>query len=231
MNSGPQSLSGIALLNGLSDSDRDLLAHASRWHQYTAKQFVFSHEDETNDVYFVVTGKVRVTVYSASGKEVSFADLPAGTSFGELSAIDGLPRSASVVALSDTVLASLPAEAFLQLLYDHPDVAANVMRYLVGLIRRLSDRVIEFNVLAVRNRIHAELLRLSQDQRTGRNTATIKPAPTHAEIASRVSTHREAVTRELSALARKGLIERHDGALVIADIARLAQLVEMGFHD
>lgn len=231
MNDDAPSLSGIGLLNGLAESDRDLLAQSCRWHRYSANHFVFSHEDETSDVYFIVTGQVRVTVYSASGKEVSFADLSAGASFGELSAIDGLPRSATVVALSDTVLASLPAKAFLQLLYDHPDVAANMMQYLVGLIRRLSDRVVEFNVLAVRNRIHAELLRLSHDHGTGGNTAMIAPAPTHAEIASRVSTHREAVTRELSALARKGLVERRHGALVIADIARLAQLVETGFQD
>ncbi len=220
------SLSGIEMLGGLADSDREVLARSCRWHRYAAKQFVFSHEDETNDVYFVVTGQVRVTIYSASGKEVSFADLSAGASFGEISAIDGLPRSATVVALSDTVLASLPAEAFRKLLFDHPDVAADMMHYLVGLIRRLSDRVVEFNVLAVRNRIHAELLRLSQDHGTGGNSATIAPAPTHAEIASRVSTHREAVTRELNHLSRGGLIERRSGKLIIHDVDRLSRLVQ-----
>ena len=231
MNDATPSLSGIELFDGLGDSDRDALARLCRWHRYAAHQYIVGHQDETNDVYFIVDGRVRVTVFSPSGKEVSFADLPAGKSFGELSAIDAAPRSATVIALSDTVLASMSAGAFRRVLNDHPDIAAKMLQYLAGLVRNLSDRVVEFSVLAVRNRIHAELLRLARDQGSGDGTAVITPVPTHADIASRISTHREAVTRELNALARDGLIERRDGALVIADVARLAQLVKMGLEE
>ena len=66
MNGNTPSLSGIKLLNGLADGDRDLVAASCRWHRSTANQFVFSHENETSDVYFIVSGQVRVTVYSAS---------------------------------------------------------------------------------------------------------------------------------------------------------------------
>ncbi len=231
MNDATPSLSGIELFDGLGDSDRDALARLCRWHRYAAHQYIIGHQDETNDVYFIVDGRVRVTVFSPSGKEVSFADLPAGKSFGEMSAIDDVPRSATVIALSDTVLASMPAKAFRRVLNDHPDVAAKMMQYLAGLVRKLSDRIVEFSVLAVRNRIHGELLRLARDQGFDADTAVITPVPTHADIASRVSTHREAVTRELNALARDGLIERRDGALVIVDVARLAQLVETGLEE
>ena len=231
MNNATPSLSGIELFDGLGDSDRDALARLCRWQRYAADQYIIGHQDETNDVYFIVGGRVHVTIFSPAGKEVSFADLPAGKSFGELAAIDGAPRSATVIALSDTVLASMPAEAFRRVLNDHPEVAAKVMQFLAGLVRRLSDRVVEFSVLAVRNRIQAELLRLARDQGLDADTAVITPVPTHADIASRVSTHREAVTRELTALARDGLIERRDGALFIADVARLAQMVETGLSE
>jgi CRP-like cAMP-binding protein len=231
MNDATPSLSGIELFDDLEGSERDALARLCRWRRYAAHEYIIGHQDETNDVFFIVGGRVRVTVFSPSGKEVSFADLPAGKSFGEMAAIDGAPRSATVIALSDTVLASMPAEVFRRVLNDHPDVAAKMMQYLAGLVRRLSDRVVEFSVLAVRNRIHAELLRLARDQGLDGDTAMITPVPTHADIASRVSTHREAVTRELNALARDGLIERRDGALFIADVARLAQLVETGLAE
>ncbi len=92
-------------------------------------------------------------------------------------------------------------------------------------MRSLSDRVVEFSTLAVRNRIHAELLRLSRDHMTTGNAALIAPAPTHAEISSRISTHREAVSRELSEMARNGVVERRDGGLFIPDVDRLAQLL------
>jgi CRP/FNR family cyclic AMP-dependent transcriptional regulator len=231
MNNATPSLSGIELFDGLAGSDLDTIAHLCRWQRYGAHQYIIGHQDETNDVYFIVGGRVRVTVFSPSGKEVSFADLAAGKSFGEMSAIDGAPRSATVIALSDTVLASMPAKAFRRVLNGHPDVAAKMMQYLVGMVRKLSDRVVDFSVLAVRNRIHGEVLRLARDQGLDGDTAVITPVPTHADIASRVSTHREAVTRELNALTRDGLIERRDGALVIVDVARLAQLVEVGLEE
>ncbi len=230
MNDNKRSLSGIELFDDLGGSDRDALARQCRWHRYAAHKYIIGHQDETNDVYFIVGGRVRVTVFSPSGKEVSFRDLPVGKSFGELAAIDGAPRSATVIALSDTVLASMSAETFRRVLDDHPVVAAKMVQYLAGLVRKLSDRVVEFSVLAVRNRIHAELLRLARDQGLDGDTAVITPVPTHADIASRVSTTREAVTRELNALTSAGLIERRDRAIVIADVTRLAKLVETGLQ-
>lgn len=231
MKAATGSLSGIELFEGLGDQDRDSLSRLCRWQRINANQFIIGHQDETSDVYFIVAGRVRVTVFSPSGREISFRDLGAGQSFGELAAIDGAPRSATVFALSDAVLASMSAETFRRVLRDHPDVAANVMQYLTDLVRKLSDRVFEFSALAVRNRIHAELLRLARDHGGDERTAVVSPAPTHAEIASRVSTHREAVTRELNALARGGLVERRGRALVITDVSQLALLVDAGLEE
>ena len=219
-------LSDIELFSGLPGSDLKALAKQCRWRRYAPDQKIIGDQDKTTDVYFIGSGRVRVTVYSALGKEVSFRDLGAGTSFGELSAVDGKPRSANVIALSESVLASMPSGAFRKILRDHPEVSMNIMKHLAGLVRKLSDRVVEFSVLAVRNRIHAELLRLAREQGSDDNFAMLSPTPTHADIASRVATHREAVTRELNALAGDGLIERQGRTLVICDVSRLAQLVE-----
>jgi DNA-binding GntR family transcriptional regulator len=86
------------------------------------------------------------------------------------------------------------------------------------------------STLGVKNRIHAELLRLAQRKMKDGKTAVISPAPTHADIASRVSTHREAVTRELNQLAHIGLLERRPGALFVADVPTLARMVEEVRH-
>jgi DNA-binding Lrp family transcriptional regulator len=76
----------------------------------------------------------------------------------------------------------------------------------------------------VRNRVHAELVRLARDH--GGSEALIRPAPTHSEIASRISTHREAVTRELSRLEGLGIIAREGRTLRVKDLARLEAMVE-----
>ena len=96
---------------------------------------------------------------------------------------------------------------------------------LVTKIPALTTRVYEFSTLAVSNRIQAELLRLASLADPAGKAARIAPAPTHTEIASRVSTHREAVTRELARLSRIGLIERERNALLVKDVERLAEMV------
>lgn len=226
MEDAGHTLGGIELFADLSRAEREALARRCRWRRYTPGQQVIGHQDDTADVYFISSGRVHVTVYSPSGKEVAFRDLGRGKSFGEISAVDGAPRSAAVIAITDALLASMPAETFRSVLGEYPKVSERMMKQLAGLVRLLSDRVVEFSVLAVKNRIDAELLRLARERGVEGNAAVLSPAPTHADIASRVATHREAVTRELNALARDGLIERQHGALVIPDVDRLARLVE-----
>jgi CRP-like cAMP-binding protein len=231
MMSANRALLGIELFKDLSDGERDAVAAQCRWRNYFVDQLVIGHKDPSTDVYFIATGRVRVTVFSPKGKEVSFRDLGAGASFGELAAFDGRPRSANVVALGDTLLGSMPAETLRAVLTEHPKVADRMMSYLADLVRKLSDRVVEFSVLAVKNRIHAELLRLAREHGIDDNAALISPSPTHAVIATRISTHRERVTRELAQLARDGVIKRRRGALEVLDIDRLSRLVEAGSEE
>ena len=89
---------------------------------------------------------------------------------------------------------------------------------LVRNVRTLTKRVYEFSTLAVNNRIQAELLRLASLAPREGKSARLIPPPTHADIASRVSTHREAVTRELNRLSRIGLIKRQPGILIVRDV-------------
>ena len=120
----------------------------------------------------------------------------------------------------------MSAEVFWEILKSYPEASATLVRQLTSSVRALTERVFEFSALAVRNRIHAELLRLARDHMTGENIAVIRPTPTHAEIASRISTTREAVTRELNQLSRDGLVERRSGALVVRDVEQLVHLVQ-----
>lgn len=227
MNTGVErSLSGIEFFGGLSDAELQSLARHCRWRAYDRGQLVLSHLDRSTEVFFIVAGKVRVVVYSPTGKEVTFGELEAGSSFGEIAAIDGGPRSATIIAETEAEIAAMPADAFAAVLQAHPEITARLLRQFAGLVRQLSTRVFEFSVLAVKNRIHAELLRLARRAGIDGNRSTLAPAPTHSEIASRVSTHREAVTRELNNLARDGLIARSGNALVIKDVSRLARMVE-----
>jgi CRP-like cAMP-binding protein len=226
MGQAEQRLCGIELLQTVPAQELEALAKRCRWSRHSAGQLIVGHRDESTDVFFIVAGMVRAIVYSRAGKEVTFRDIGTGESFGEYAAIDGQLRSASVVARTDSLTAAMPARVYWEVLKTHPEVSAAVLKDLTRQVRALSERVFEFSALAVRNRIHAELLRLARADPAQGKTAVISPAPTHADIASRISTHREAVSRELSALSREGLIERRGQELVIRDLDRLARMVE-----
>ncbi len=221
-----ETLAGIELFRSLSADDRRAVAARCQLHHFSPDQVVVHEQDQTKDVYFIVSGLVRATMFSVSGKEVSFRDMGPGDVFGDLAAIDDMPRSLSVVTLQDSVALSMSPAVFWEVVEIYPSVSQAELKRLTALIRLLSERVFEFSAMGVKNRIHAELLRLAKEQSPEDNTAEIRPAPKHAEIANRISTHREAVTRELNHLEQAGLIERPSGAIVIRDLARLAEMVK-----
>jgi len=222
----PASLSAIEAFHDLPSGDFDAISQLLKAKNYQANQHIITLGENTRDVFFIISGTVRITTFTSSGKEVSFRDMQAGQMFGELSAIDGQKRSTNVVALTDSVVASVHADIFFNLLSDYPQVNKFVLRQLTGLIRKLGDRIVEFSALSVKSRIHAELLRLARNNKLNDNTAEIIPAPTHQDIANRISTHREAVSREVSELNKKGIIKRNEGKLYIKDISKLEELLE-----
>jgi CRP-like cAMP-binding protein len=219
------SLESVALFRGLP---ADILGRIKRrclCRRYGPGEPIVGHLDTSDEVYFLLTGDARVAIRAVDGKAVTFRELAAGGMFGEYAAIDGRPRSATVEARTDCLVASIPAVAFRELLETEPKVAKRLMEHFVSEIRELTTRVYEFSTLAVRYRIQAEVLRLAGMPTPRGKTASIDPTPTHAEIASRTSTHREAVTRELNRLTKMGILEQRSRVLWIKDLARLEALV------
>jgi CRP/FNR family transcriptional regulator, cyclic AMP receptor protein len=218
-------LGKVKLLQGVSQERLAALAVQCSWRTVEPGQVIVARNSRDRDVHFVVSGRVRVTSFSAGGKQVTFRDQEAGEMFGDLAAIDGKPRSADVLALDSVLVASLTPDAFRQLVADEPLVRERVLQRLAGLVRLLSERVIDLSTLGVQNRIHAELLRQARATGATGKQARIDPAPKHADIASQVSTYREQVTRELSLLTKQGLLAKDGSALVLLDVPKLEEMV------
>lgn len=217
-------LRSVQLLQGLSPQRLDEIAAQCAWRRFEAGQTLIAREQDDRHLHLIVAGAVRVTSYSPGGRETSFRELPAGTSFGELAALDGRPRSADVIALRPGLLASLPPAAFRALLQQEWKVNERVLLQLAALARSLTDRVVDLSTLSVQQRVCLELLRLAQGAGGTGNEVRIEPAPRHADLAHLVSSYREQITRELSALAKAGVLARQDGALVVRDLDRLRHM-------
>jgi CRP-like cAMP-binding protein len=218
-------LKSIKLLQGVPHAALEVLARQCRWRRFVADERIISREAPDNDVYLIISGRVRVTAFSAGGRQVTFGDIKAGQWFGDFAAIDGFSRSADVVAVEDAVVAALSPALFQRLLHEHPVVLDCMLRRLVSCVRELTERVYDFSTLGVQNRVHAEILRLARQAGITDNAARIEPAPKHSDIAGQISTYREQVTRELSAMAKQGLVQRSGTALVVPDVARLERIV------
>ncbi|NBQ69598.1 MAG: Crp/Fnr family transcriptional regulator [Nitrosomonadaceae bacterium] len=218
-------LTAIKEFQQLSPEAMAKIVATCQWYRYDAGNEIVRYRDHTNSVFFITQGEIRVTYHSLSGQEVILCNLSAGDMFGELTAIDGHPRSATAIARTSVLLASMSALDFQNLVYSNRQIAETILRRLTGQVRRLTERVYDFSTLAVRNRIQSELLRLARDHMTSANAAVISPSPTQTEIANLVSTHREAVSRELKKLVKDNLILRQGHDLHVLDIAKLTQMV------
>jgi CRP-like cAMP-binding protein len=217
-----RSLARIPLFASLSEEDVRALDARCLWRKVPAGEWVIDYQAEDVDVFFVLSGQARAVIHTA-GREMIMRDIEEGEYFGQYSAIDGKPRSAAIVAVTDSVVARMSAPLFWEVIHRYPGVRENVLKTLVSDARRLNQRANEQANFDVRHRLCAELLRLSRA--TGEGRTVVSPPPTHAELAARISTHREAVTKILNTLERNGLIARSHTAIVLADAAGLRRIV------
>ena len=220
------SLDKVALLRSIEPKQLAALERRCQWRHAKAKEWLIEHDDIGTDIFFLTSGVVRVLITPTPDREVILADINAGGYFGEMAAIDGQPRSAGILAITDATIACMPATVFREVLRGHPDISEKLLKQLVERIRTLDQRINEFSSMDVKHRIYAELLRRSRPDPANERQALISPPPVHADIAARVSTRREMVARELKALERAGLLTKRRGAFVITNVPVLVQMLQ-----
>ena len=170
---------------------------------------------KTSHVYFVIEGTIRVLNYSSSGRVVRFASVGPGGLLGELSAMDGLPRSATVVADQPSFLAKYPAENFRNLVITVPEFAAALIRRMAEVIRGCDEQMMNLAELTASQRVCLQLLRLAEPDPVAPDSWLVYPLPTQAVLAGDAGTTRETVARVLGRLTEQDLIHRKGRSLYI----------------
>lgn len=207
------------------------LAKVARWRGFEPGQTVLEAGDPAREVFFIAEGEVRIVMRSAGGQEIILNELGAGQFFGEIAAIDGGPRSAGVVALTRTRVCVIAAEPFMGFALSTPEASHQVMRMLAALMREKDARLLELTILPVRPRLIALLLRLARPRGPGEGGGmVVSPPRPHHELAARIGTRREVVTRILGALTREGLAAPGRGGLALPDPQTLITEVETSFR-
>ena len=217
-------LANIELLEGLTEEEKLSIEKHCRWHRYEAGQQILDKDNSDRDVYFVTEGSLQVVNYSITGREIALAHLSAGNFFGELSAIDGELRSASVVALEKCLLGSLSPDLFLQQIVGHPKLAARILKHLARIVRNCDERIMDLSTLGAVDRVYRQLLHLAEENPANSGFWLIRNVPTHKTIAAMASTTRETVARSISQLAAGGIVQRKGRILYLLDRDRIARL-------
>lgn len=207
------SLRQLPFFAGVPDGTLAPLAARSRWQVCVPGEVVVDSGDPTDEVFFVAEGTVRVMVRTALGYEAILNDLGPGSFFGEMSAIDGIPRSANVTALQRTRVCAVPGPVFMDAVLASPVAARRLLRLLASRVRSKDERLLESMALPVRQRLMAELLRLSRDR--GGGERALSPPPQQHVLAARIGTRRETVSREMAEMARAGLLTVGRRAIVL----------------
>lgn len=207
-------LAGMKLFKGL-DIDVEPFEARANWRRFDPEEVLVDFDEPSTDVYFLLSGEVRVLMRTASGKEVILNEMKPGELFGELAALDGVPRSANVTALTRGEACVMPASVFKELLFSNRPVSERLFCLMASRIRELNARFMEQTVLDLRHRLYSELLRLSSPRQDRSGERVITPPPFHHIVAARIGCRREQITREFTMLSQEGLIERTRGALIL----------------
>ena len=180
---------------------------------------------EAADVYLIESGRMKVSLVSKQGREAMLREMGPGQIFGELSAIDGQPRSADVTAVEDSVLWRMSGREFVDFLRDTPDAGQWLMAQLSMRVRDLTLRLFELTTMPVNTRLHCMLIRLSRPLELTDDAAVIDRFPTHNVVAALLGTHREAISRELGQLRKDKILKKVGRQIHILSVDRLQKMI------
>jgi CRP/FNR family cyclic AMP-dependent transcriptional regulator len=219
-------LSEFALFADLEESERKSIEQRCHKRTYARNETILDKGSQSREVFFVLKGAVSVITFSPAGREITLAAVKAGDFFGELAAIDGQPRSASVSAIEKTEIAIMPPELFNELIRTRAIVSFRLLERLARMVRASGVRILELSTLQAAQRVYAELLRMAQPDAAVPGLWVVRPLPPMHEIASMTSTTRETVNRAVSQLYPSGLLKRKGRNLYIMERTKLEDIVQ-----
>jgi CRP/FNR family transcriptional regulator, cyclic AMP receptor protein len=214
---------GSAVPGGfLTEDEWRTLAATGRSRRFRARQRLFREGEPGDHVIAIVSGRVKVSVQTRSGRELLLAVKEPGDLVGELSVIDGRPRSATAIALDPVEALVVPAPAFGDFVESHPRIAVRLLRTLAAQIRAADRRSIERDTGDITCRVARRLVDLAERlvEHRGSNVE-ITLAVSHDDLAGWVGATREATSRALGRLRAEGCLTTGRQRIVLTDLAAL----------
>ncbi len=188
-------------------------------------EIILHHQETSSDVHYLLNGFAKAHLVSAEGKEVWMNEFGPGAMFGEIAALCGAPRVCSVVAFSPVETAVFRGHAFLDLMRNHGEMGLVVARLLAERLNMTSQRLYMASAESLEGRVIVELMQRSVPLEGNTEfTHVIRPAPVIADIARKVGSARESVSRLVALLSRDEYIVRNQDEWLLRDPQTLVSL-------
>lgn len=214
-------LKRVTLFEALNDEEFDALSDVALSMVFPENRVVIKAEDEGDTLFVISGGQVKVSIVSKDGREVILSILAEGDFFGEMSLLDGHPRSANVTTMRETDLLMVRRADFLRLVMNTPQIAIKLLSVLAGRLRKTDRKIEGLALLDVTGRITQTLLQLAEDQGAPYpDGVLIRNRPTHQNLAKMSGTTRETVSRVLKRLENQGYIVHKNKDLLIVGLDR-----------
>lgn len=209
-------IKNIPLFKHLKDSQIKEIASRCTRAQFKKGAVVFEKSDPSTELYIVNAGRLKAVLTDDEGDEMVLAQFEKGAFFGELNLIDGKGRSATVVADKDSELAVLQKDVFYDLLYKNPRIAVELMITLVDRLRKADEMIESLVFYEVGERVVRTLLEEAAASKPLPNGCINAGKHTHKELAARIGSSREAVSKCMKVLSMKNIIKESNGNILIA---------------
>jgi CRP-like cAMP-binding protein len=214
----------LPLFTDLSEEQLAAVAARATAKHYPAGEMIFSEGDSCRELFVVQEGRVRIFKTAANGREQLIGIERTGNSLSEIPVFDGDCYPVSAQALTATVLLRLDGQTFRSICLRQPDVAMKVIKVLAHRLRRMGSLVEDLSFVTVRGRLIAYLLHLADNM--GRQTPAgveFELLENNEELAARLGTVRELVSRNLGRLHNEGLIQIKRRTIEVPDLNPLRQ--------
>jgi CRP-like cAMP-binding protein len=211
-------IKSIPLFSTLKETDLHRLESRLVRRRYSRGEVLFHMGDEGGNLYIIRSGRVKVTIPSVEGEEVILTILSSGEILGEISLIDGKPRSATVQAMKDTEVLCLYREDFLDVLQERFEVVLGILEILADRLRHTDVLLAESRFMGIGARLAKKLLDLTRTFGIEEQEGTrIGVRVTQRDLASMVGATRESVNKQLKAFRESGLLSMSEGHIRILD--------------
>lgn len=206
----------VPLFGALGDEELGWLGDAARLRKFPKNCMVILADDRGDAFFIIERGQAKVSVTATDGREVILSVLNKGDFFGDISLLDGQPRSANVTTLSESEMLVLQRSDFVRAIESHPSIPVKLMVTLAQRLRNADRQTASLALLGIADRVCSVLTSLAEDE--GVETAegyVIGRRPTHQVLANMTGTARETVTRVLKRLEDEGYIRSQGRKMII----------------